>query len=65
MVIENQTGFLVASEDVAGLAGAIEKIISDRSLGRRLGEAGYERAQTLFSIDKNVRQLRALLNPKA
>ena len=62
MVIENQTGFLVPSEDVPELAGAIEKVINDRSLARRLGEAGYERAQTLFSIDKNVRQLNALIN---
>lgn len=61
MVIENRTGFLVPSEDVAKLAGAIEKVINDRSLARRLGETGYERAQTLFSIEKNVRQLSALI----
>jgi len=62
MVIDNETGFLLPSEDVAALAAAIEKVIKDSSLGRRLGEAGYARAQTLFSIDKNVRQLCGLLD---
>ena len=61
MVIDNQTGFLVQPEDAAALAGAIEKVTNDRSLGQRLGQAGYERAQKLFSIEKNVRQLCALL----
>jgi glycosyltransferase involved in cell wall biosynthesis len=62
MVIENETGFLVQPEDVMALAGAIEKVTNDRSLGQRLGQAGFERAQNLFSIDKNVRELCALLN---
>jgi colanic acid/amylovoran biosynthesis glycosyltransferase len=61
MVIQNETGFLVPSADVAALAGAIEKVISDRSLAQKLGHAGYERAQRLFSIEKNVRELCALL----
>ena len=61
MVIDNETGFLVEARDVAALAEAIEKITNDRSLGQRLGQAGYERAQKLFSIEKNVRQLCALL----
>jgi colanic acid/amylovoran biosynthesis glycosyltransferase len=62
MVIEDETGFLVQPEDVMALAGAIEKVTNDRSLGQRLGQAGFERAQNLFSIDKNVRELCALLN---
>jgi colanic acid/amylovoran biosynthesis glycosyltransferase len=62
MVIDNQTGFLVQPEDAVALAGAIEKVTNDRSLGQKLGQAGYERAQKLFSIEKNVRQLCALLS---
>jgi len=61
MVIDNQTGFLVQPEDTVALAGAIEKVTNDRSLGQRLGQAGYERSQKLFSIEKNVRELCALL----
>ena len=61
MVIDNQTGFLVRPEDAVALAGAIEKVTNDRSLGQKLGQAGYERAQALFSIEKNMRELCALL----
>jgi colanic acid/amylovoran biosynthesis glycosyltransferase len=62
MVIQNETGFLVPSGDVAALAGAIEKVINDRSLAQKLGRAGHERAQSLFSIEKNVRELCALFS---
>jgi glycosyltransferase involved in cell wall biosynthesis len=62
MIVENETGFLVQPEDAIALVGAIEKVTNDRSLGQRLGQAGYERAQKLFSIEKNARDLCALLN---
>ena len=62
MVVENETGFLVQPGDAAALAGAIEKLINDRPLAQRLGQAGYSRAQRLFSIEKNVRELCALIN---
>ena len=61
MVVENETGYLVQPEDAVALAGAIEKLISDRSLGQKLGQAGYERAQKLFSIERNVREFCALI----
>jgi colanic acid/amylovoran biosynthesis glycosyltransferase len=61
MVVENETGFLVQPQDAVALAGAIERVTNDRSLGRELGQAGYERAQRLFSIEKNARELYALI----
>ena len=61
MVVENETGFLVQQEDAVALAGAIERVTNDRSLAQKLGQAGYERAQRLFSIEKNVRELCALI----
>src|SRR6266481_8493255 len=61
MVIDNQTGFLVRPEDAVALAGAIERVLTERSLGQRLGQAGYERAQRLFSIENNLRELCALV----
>jgi glycosyltransferase involved in cell wall biosynthesis len=60
MVVENETGFLVQPEDAVALAGAIEKLISECSLGQKLGQAGHERARKLFSIERNVREFRAL-----
>ncbi len=61
MVIQNETGFLVPPGDTLAMADAIEKLISDHSLAKRLGGCGYERAQRLFSIEKNVRELCALM----
>ena len=52
---------LFRSQDAVALAGAIEKLISDRSLAQHLGHAGYDRAQKLFSIEKNARELCALI----
>ena len=56
MVIDNETGLLVSAGDAGGLADAIEKVIADLSLARRLGESGYRRTVDLFMIEKNARE---------
>lgn len=61
MVAQGETGLLVQPGDPGALAAAMEKLIGDRTLAQRLGHAGYERVQNLFSIDKNVRELCALI----
>jgi len=61
MVVQNETGVLVPAGDSSALASAIERIIADLSLARRLGENGYKRANELFSIEKNVRELLATI----
>jgi colanic acid/amylovoran biosynthesis glycosyltransferase len=63
MVIQNETGFLVPPGDVAALACAIERLFDEIGLARRLGERGFQRAKKLFSIEKNVRSLLALIDP--
>src|SRR6266478_2181048 len=60
MVVENETGFLLEPDDAVGLTNAIETSISNLSLAQKLGRAGHERAEKLFSIEKNVRELYAL-----
>jgi glycosyltransferase involved in cell wall biosynthesis len=62
MVVENETGFLVQPSDAATMADAIERVNNDLLLAQKLGEFGYDRAQALFSIEKNVRELCALLS---
>ena len=49
--------------DVTALAGAIERLFDEIGLAQRLGECGFQRAKELFSIDKNVRSLLALIDP--
>ena len=65
MVIENETGFLLKPGDAVALANAIEKVTDDRSLAQRLGHVGYQRTQELFSIERNVRELCALICSQA
>lgn len=60
MVAHGKSGFLVEPHDPVALADALEKVMADLALARRLGQAGYERAEQLFSIEKNVRELREL-----
>ena len=62
MVVENETGLLVQPGDGVAMAEAINKIIGDASAAERFGQSGYARAQRLFSIDKNVRELCALIS---
>jgi colanic acid/amylovoran biosynthesis glycosyltransferase len=61
MIIENETGFLVQPGDTAAIADGIERVINDPLLAQRLGQFGYERSKALFSIEKNVRELYALV----
>jgi len=63
MVIQNETGFLVPPGDAVALAGAIQRQFDDIGLAQRLGEGGFQRARELFSIEKNVRSLLALIDP--
>ena len=62
MVVQRETGFLVSPGDATALADAIEKLISDAVLAQKMGRVGYERAQKLFSIERNVRELCTLIN---
>ena len=43
------TGLVVPPSDSDALAGALQKILDDDSLRRRMGEAGLQRAQSQFS----------------
>ncbi|HEY4757775.1 MAG TPA: glycosyltransferase, partial [Chthoniobacterales bacterium] len=60
MVCNGETGFLVAENDSGATAAAIGRLIRDRELARSFGVRGRQRAQDVFSIEKNVRNLRKL-----
>jgi hypothetical protein len=46
---------------VGATAATLERLIDDIGLARRFGERGFQRAGELFSIEKNVRSLLALI----
>ena len=50
-VVDGETGFLVAAEDIDALRDAIAKLLDDDELRQKMGAAGRERMQKEFSID--------------
>ncbi len=51
LVVDGETGLLVPPRDTVALRAALERLLGDRELRRRLGEAARTRAQTHFSWD--------------
>ena len=51
VTLDNETGLLVPPEDPAGLAAGISKLLDDPMLARTMGQAGFERASRMFSLD--------------
>lgn len=56
LVEDRVTGRLVPPSDARGLAEAINDLLADPGLARRMGDAGYERARRLFDADTNAQQ---------
>jgi glycosyltransferase involved in cell wall biosynthesis/uncharacterized membrane protein len=51
-VVHRQTGLLVPAGDVRSLAAALEQLIEDAELRRRLGAAGRDRAREFFDLPR-------------
>jgi len=54
LVTNGETGFLVPVGDRAGFARHTNKLLDDRALAQRVGEAGRRRVITEFSVEKMV-----------
>ena len=52
LVVDGETGLLVPTRDVGALRAALERLLGDEELRRRLGAAARERARTGFSWDR-------------
>jgi glycosyltransferase involved in cell wall biosynthesis len=63
MVEAGVTGELVAEHDPPALSAAIESLLADSGLARRLGEQGREMAHQKFSIEVSAEQLRKIITP--
>jgi glycosyltransferase involved in cell wall biosynthesis len=60
LVLEGETGLLVEPQSAAGIAGGLERVLGDRALAARLGEAGRLRARAHYSRERMVRDLTAV-----
>jgi glycosyltransferase involved in cell wall biosynthesis len=52
LVVEGETGLLVPPGDIDALAHALERLLADGQLRRRLGEAGRHRLEERFGVDE-------------
>ncbi|MBI4488810.1 MAG: glycosyltransferase [Deltaproteobacteria bacterium] len=60
VVVDERTGFLVPPKNPRALASAILRILADRELARRLGEAGRARVESEFTVEKMVARMEDL-----
>lgn len=57
-VVENGvTGYVVPKKDPESAADAIEKLVVDKSLREKMGEAGRERVMKLYKWENNLQQM--------
>jgi glycosyltransferase involved in cell wall biosynthesis len=61
VVVPERTGLLVEPGDIEGLADALERLLADPALGRRLGAAGRALVIERFDLTRNVERLAELL----
>ena len=52
VIVDRETGYLVAGDDPAPLARRILELIEDTALRERMARAGLERARRLFSREQ-------------
>ena len=57
-VIDQETGLMFRPDDVAGLAAAMTRLVTDPDLRKRLGNQGRDRAVARFSPDAMTRAMR-------
>jgi glycosyltransferase involved in cell wall biosynthesis len=62
VVIEGETGLLVDEQDVSGMAAHMTTLLKDPSLAGRQGQAGRRRIQELFSMDRSLGRLWAIID---
>jgi glycosyltransferase involved in cell wall biosynthesis len=63
LVVDGETGFLVPPGDAVALRAAIEKLLADSALRKRMGAAGRERIIELCSLDRVTQATLAAYGP--
>ena len=57
---QNETGFLVAPNDAAGLAAAVARLLADSQLRAQMGAAGRRLVDPAFRAETMVQQIAAV-----
>jgi glycosyltransferase involved in cell wall biosynthesis len=56
VVVDGETGLLVAPHDVEALSAALERLLADEKLRATMGTAGRRRAIEEFSLERMVEE---------
>jgi len=62
MILDGETGFVVPVDDPQALADRIIRVLSDSELAAKMGDAGRQRAQAIFTWDHAVDRLLGVAN---
>src|SRR5213078_762420 len=65
LVVDGETGLLVPPRDPAALAAALQRVLEDRDLADRLGEAGRRRVSERFTLEGMTRRMLELYDEVA
>lgn len=57
-VHDGETGFVVNPDDPAAVAAALQRLLADQLLARRLGQGGRKAIETYYNWDRVIRDLR-------
>jgi glycosyltransferase involved in cell wall biosynthesis len=60
LVVDGETGILVADNNVEDAAAAIQRLLGDRDLALAMGRAGRERQQNFFTQQREVADFQRL-----
>lgn len=60
IVVDGETGILVTPRDPDAFAAAIDRLVRDPALRRRMGDAGRARVDAVFDIRQHVRTIEAI-----
>ncbi len=55
---DGQTGLVVDPDDPAAVAAALQRLLEDQLLARRLGQGGRKAIETYYNWDRVIRDLR-------
>jgi glycosyltransferase involved in cell wall biosynthesis len=59
-IVEGETGYVLAQDDVSGLAARLRELLEDRHLRERLGAAGRQRWEARYDLEQAVLQYHEL-----
>lgn len=61
VIVDGQTGLLVDEHDVNGMAKAMIKVLENKDLARKMGDAGKERVQKKYSMQRHIDKLAQII----